>query len=246
MKITVTDTEKQFFDLVAWRIAMEISNTPNGVFGFSTGRTTKEIHASLAEIRKNYRFDTSKITVFGLDEITNVSREYSGSCYYILFNDVIKPLGIPLENFIMPPTYSDDFEKECRNFENAVSARGPVTLQILGIGENGHIGFNQPGALFGSGAWLSKMDEELSQRIYRETNSPPDAKLGGLTLGIKNIMQSGKIILAANGSRKAKIVRDALYGPVTEELPASILQLHPNCEVILDADAAKEITTPLQ
>ena len=237
MRIFKVGSEEEFFNFVAWRIAIEIINDLNALIGFSTGRTTKGIHASLADIHKRYKFDASKITVFGLDEITNVCREYSGSCYYILLKEVVEPLGIPIRNFIMPPTYSDNFEKECRKYEDAISTYGPVSLQILGIGENGHIGFNQPGTHFGSVAWVSRMDEELEKRIYRETNSPPDAQLGGLTLGIKNIMQSKKIILAANGSRKAKIIRDTIYGPITEELPASILQLHPDCDVILDAMA---------
>ena len=241
MRITIVDTEKEFFKLMAWRIAVEITNAPDALFGFSTGRTTGGIHACLAEIYKEYKFDTSAMTVFGLDEITNVSRDFSGSCYYMLLNEVIKPLSIPLENFLMPSTYSDDFFKECRNYEKAISKYGQAFLQILGIGENGHIGFNQPGSPFGGTTWVSRMDEELDKRIRRETGSSADADLGGLTLGIKNIMQSKKILLAANGKRKAQIIRDALLGPVTEDVPASILQLHPDCEVILDAGAAEII-----
>jgi len=241
MQITITDTEKQFFNLAAWRIAYEITNMPDAVIGFSTGRTTGGIHAALAEIYKNYPFDTSRLTAIGLDEITNVSRDFSGSCYYMLLNEVIKPLSIPLENFIMPSTYSDDFTRECKSYENEISKRGQVSFQILGIGENGHIGFNQPHSPFGGTTWVSRMDEELDKRIRRETGSSADADLGGLTLGIKNIMKSKKILLAANGKRKAQIVRDALLGPVTEDIPASILQLHPDCEVILDAGAAEII-----
>ena len=138
----------------------------------------------------------------------------------------------------MPPTCSDDFERECRNFERAIEARGGVDLQILGIGENGHLGFNQPGTPFGSVTWLSRMDEMLDARIRRESNSAADADLGGLTLGIKNLMQSRKVILVANGKNKSEIVKKALYGPVCEEVPASVLQLHPFVEVILDPDAA--------
>jgi glucosamine-6-phosphate deaminase len=239
MKITITDAGSHFYEFVAWRTAVEVASNPDAIIGFSTGRTTKGIHASLADIHKNYPFDTSRMTVFGLDEITNVSREYFGSCYYILLHEVVEPLGISMENFLMPPVYSDDFNRECRDFQAAISARGPVTLQILGLGENGHIGFNQPGTPFNSDAWLSKMDKDLDQRIRRETGSSPDAPLGGLTLGIRNIMHSKKIILAVNGKRKSQIVRDAICGPVTEKVPASILQLHPDCEAILDTEAAQ-------
>jgi len=239
MKITILETEQEFFNLVGWRVAMEMTKQPEALFGFSTGRTTGGIHAAMAEIYKKYKFDTSRLSVFGIDEITNISPEYFGSCYYMLLHEIVKPLGIPLENYIMPPTYSDDFEQECVNFEAALKARGDVVLQVLGLGENGHIGFNQPGTPFGSRTWLSKMDEALDERIRRETNSPPGAQLDGLTLGITNLMHSKKILLVANGERKAQIVRDTVCGPVTEDVPSSILQLHPDCELIVDAAAGK-------
>ena len=241
MKITICNTEKEFFQQAAWRIAMTIVTCPDALIGLSTGRTTGGIHNALVKLYADHPFDTSHITVFGVDEITNISPDYFGCCYYMLLHEVVKPLGIPLENYVMPPTYSSDFKKECLHFEETLKLRGPVRLQVLGIVENGHLGFNQPGTPFGSTTWVSKMDKELDERIHRETNSPPDKVLGGLTLGIKNIMQSEKILLVANGARKARIIREALYGPITEAIPASILQLHPNCEVLVDDSAGSSI-----
>lgn len=238
MNITVLETEALFFETVAQRIAAQILKKPRALIGLSTGRTTGGIHAALAAIHKNIALPTAGLTVFGVDEITNVSRGYAGSCYYMLLNEVVKPLDIPMENYLMPQTRCDDFGAECRRFEAALESRGPVDLQVLGLGENGHLGFNQPGAPFGGFAWVSKMDAQLDERIRRETGSAPEDELGGLTLGIANIMHSKHIIMAANGKRKAQVVRDMLTGPVTELLPASVLQLHPRCEFILDKDAA--------
>ena len=158
MQITITKTEQEFDLTAAWRIIGQIINKPNAVIGLSTGRTTKAMHELVSEIHKKYPFDVSNITLFNIDEITNVPREYVGSCYAMILNEIAAPLGIPEENYIMPPTYSNDFEAECKLFEHRITERGNVDLQILGIGTNGHIGFNQPGTPFESETWVSKMD----------------------------------------------------------------------------------------
>ena len=158
-------------------------------------------------------------------------------------NEVRDAVGIDENQFIMPPTMSDDLDKECRLFQEAIAQRGGADLQILGLGENGHLGFNQPGSPFEGETWVTDMDEALEARIRRETQTPPEVKLGGLTLGLKNIMQSRKIILVAKGTRKADIVKQMLEGPVTPDVPASILQLHPHCEFLLDAEAAGKLSS---
>lgn len=241
-KITIAQTEDEFDRLAAWRIIGEILGNPEAVIGLSTGQTTKNMHRIVGEIYRKYSFDISNITIFGLDEVTNVPRKYDGACYTMLKNQIVDVLGIAEENFIMPPTLSDNFDEECIRFQTALEQRGGVDLQVLGLGTNGHLGFNQPGTPFGSETWVSRMDETLEARIRKETNSPADKDLGGITLGIKNIMHSKKIILAAKGDSKAGIVKKMLQGPVTTDVPASILQLHPNCEFLLDIASAKLLT----
>jgi glucosamine-6-phosphate deaminase len=244
MRITITRSEIEFYNAVAWRIIAQILKKPDSLIGLATGRTIEGVYAVMREIYHQHPFDTSRVTVFGLDEITNLPREYPGSCYFRILNQVVQPLGIAEQNFLMPPSLSDDFEADARRYEEQIAARGKVDLQILGIGENGHIGFNQPGTPFESRAWHSKMDSALEARVRRESQTPDNVYLGGLTLGIQNIMHSRKIILAANGAHKAKIIAAALKGPVTTVVPASVLQLHPDCEAILDpAAAAKLIET---
>src|ERR1700761_4689913 len=174
MKITVAKSEVEFFQISAERIVAQMIEKPNAVIGLATGRTTTEIHAAVCAIRKQHPFDVSKITVFAMDEVTNVSRDFAGSCYAMILTQIVTPLGIPLENFIMPPTRSDDFASEARLFERRIVERGGVDLQILGIGENGHIGFNQPGTPFESMCWHSRMDEALEVRLRRESQTPND------------------------------------------------------------------------
>jgi glucosamine-6-phosphate deaminase len=241
MKITICNNEREFNITAAWRIIAQMLEKPTAVIGLSTGQTTIDMHAIVSKIHSSYPFDVSRITLFNVDELTNLPREYAGSCYTMILNQIAGPLGIPEENFIMPPTLSDDFEAESRLFEERLAERGGADLQMLGIGSNGHIGINQPGTPFESETWVSPMDPDFEARVRRETEVPAHIELGGLTRGIKNIMHTRKLILIAKGAHKADIVEQAIMGPVTTDIPASIVQMHPNCEILLDADAGKGI-----
>ncbi len=229
--------------MAAWRVIGEILNHPTAVIGLSTGRTTGNLHRIIGEIYSQYPFDASSVTFFGLDEVTNVPREYAGACYTMLKTELIDTLHVKEENFLMLPTTSDDFEQSCLNFKQELEKRGGIDLLILGLGENGHLGFNQPGSPLGGEAWVSQMNAELEERIRRETHTPPEKELGGITLGIKDIMQARKIVLVAKGSNKTSVVQKMLEGPVTAELPASVLQLHPHCEFLFDCTAAAGLSS---
>ena len=240
--ITVTKNEKEFDCTAAWRVIGQILNKPESVIGLSTGRTTGNLHRLIGEIYFQYPFKVDSATFLGLDEVTNVPREYAGACYTMLKTELMDALGVREENFLMLPTVSDDFEKACKDFQQEIARRGGIDLLILGLGENGHLGFNQPGNPFDTETWVTDMHAELEVRIRKETNTPPEKKLGGITLGIKNIMQTRRIVLVAKGANKTDIVKEMLEGPVTTDVPASILQLHPNCEFLLDGEAAAKLS----
>lgn len=241
MKIIVSGDGRDFDTRAAWHVIGQILQKPSSVIGLSTGRTTKSIHHLIGEIYSRYPFDVSGVTFFGLDEVMNVPREYAGACYTMLKSELMDTLGIAEDHFLMLPTESGDFDAACRGFRDELDRRGGIDLLLLGLGENGHLGFNQPGSPFGGEAWATDMDAELEQRIRRETGTPPDKRLGGVTLGLKDIMHARKLVLMANGARKAAIVKQMLQGPVTPDVPASILQLHPCCEFLLDPAAAGEL-----
>lgn len=237
MKVTILPGETTFFEQAALRFAQQLREKPDSLIGFATGRTTGGIHAALARLHQAEPFDATRATVFAMDEITNMPRECPASCFYLIYNDVVKPLGIPDENMIMPDPMSLDPAGEARSFEQRLIARGKVDLLELGLGENGHLGFNQPGTPFGQTTWISWMDDSLHDRLCREYQLDRSTRFGGLTIGPKNIMMSRKILLVVNGAHKAEVVRRALTGDIDPSLPASILQLHPNCEVLLDEAA---------
>ena len=242
MKITIANTEQEFDCTAAWRVIGQMLEHPASVIGLSTGRTTGNMHRLIAEIHERYPFPVGEITFFGLDEVIGVSRHYSGACYTMLKTELIDALGVDEEHFLMLPTVSDNFEEACRHFRHELNKRGGIDLLILGLGENGHLGFNQPGSPLEGRAWVTSMNVELEERIRKETNTPPEKKLGGATLGIKDIMQARKIVLVAKGKNKANIVKQMLEGPVSNEVPASVLQLHPNCEFLFDDKAAAELS----
>ena len=241
MKITICKDEREFDITAAWCIIGQMMKKPDSVIGLSTGQTTKNMHAIVSDIYRQYPFDTSKVTLFNVDELTNLPRSYAGCCYTMIEEQIARPLNIPDERFIMPQTISEDYEAECRKFQEALEAKGGIDLQMLGLGYNGHIGINQPGTPFGSETWVSPMDPIFEARVRRETGVGPEHRLGGLTLGVRTIMHARHIILIAKGAHKAEMVEKMLRGPVTEDIPASVLQLHPNCEFLLDADAAKYV-----
>ncbi len=241
MRITITRNEEEFDRTAAWRIIGQLLQKPAAVIGLSTGQTTIGMHRIVAEIHSRYPFDVSQVTFFNVDELTNLPREYAGSCYTMIHTQLVGPLGIPEENFIMPPTQSADFDAEAKLFEQRLTERGGADLQMLGIGSNGHIGINQPGTPFESETWVSPMDPDFEARVRRETKVPGHIVLGGLTRGIRNIMHTRRLILIAKGAHKAEIIEKAILGPVTTDIPASVVQLHPDCEILLDEAAAERI-----
>lgn len=242
MKITVVKHERQFDEAGAWKVIGQMLEKRETLIGLATGQTTEGMYRIISDIYESHPFDVSGVTVFNVDELTNLPRTYKGSCYAMIRTQLCDRLGIPDERFLMPPTMSDDFVRECRDFEKALERKGSVDLQVLGIGWNGHIGINQPGTPFGSDTWVSPMDDVFEARVRKETGVQDDYELGGLTLGIRTIMKSKRILLMAKGAGKAEIIRQALEGPVTEAVPASILQLHPHCEVLLDEAAVGGLT----
>ncbi len=238
MKIRIEKTESEFDLAAAWCITARMLTQPECVIGLSTGRTTGNMHRLAARIHSEFPFDVSRVTVAGLDEVAGVPPGFSGSCREMLRTEIAEELGIEERNFLMLPVSSDDYARDCRLFTGEIERRGGLSLLMLGVGENGHLGFNQPGSPFDSVCRLSRMHPELESRLREESGLPDDRPMGGVTLGIADIMKAERIVLVAKGENKAVIVKRLLEGPVTEDVPASVLQLHPDCEVLLDAAAA--------
>lgn len=234
--VTIVNTEQEFDAIAASRVIDCIVAEPKSVIGLSTGRTTGNMHRIIAERQRKEGIDVSETTFFGVDEITDVPQDYYGACYAMLKTELIEDMKIKDSNFLMLPVSSDDFDKSCKDFVDELNRRGGIDLLILGLGENGHLGFNQPYSPFEKEAWVTDMNPELLDRVRREVGEGGDYK--GITLGLKMIMKARRIILVAKGANKAIAVKCMLTGDISTEFPASILQMHPNCEFLLDKDAA--------
>ena len=230
------ENEQLFDQTAASRVIDQILSNPKSVIGLSTGRTTGNMHRLIAKRYQEEKFDVSDITFLGVDEITNVPRDYYGACYTMIRSEMLDQMDFKDENFLMLPTFSDDFERSCKDFVEEIENRGGIDLLILGLGENGHLGFNQPYSPFEKDAWVTDMNPELLDRVNREVGEGGDYK--GITLGIRKIMHAKRIILVAKGANKAIAVKCMLKGEVSTEFPASILQMHPNCEFLLDKASA--------
>ena len=237
--ITITENEQIFDQTAASRVTDQIISKPDSVIGLSTGRTTGNMHSLIADRCEEGDIDTSRVTFFGVDEITDVPREYYGSCYRMIRSEMLDQMSFDDKNFLMLPTFSDDFDQACKEFVKEIERRGGVDLLILGLGENGHLGFNQPQSPYEKDAWVTDMNPELLDRVRREVGENGDYK--GITLGLQMIMNSRRIILVAKGTHKANAVKLMLKGNVSTDFPASLLQRHPDCEFLLDTAAASLI-----
>jgi glucosamine-6-phosphate deaminase len=234
--ITISENEQIFDQTAASRVTDQIISNPDSVIGLSTGRTTGNMHRLIADRCRKGDIDTSRVTFFGVDEITDVPREYYGSCYRMIRSEMLDQMDFDDKNFLMLPTFSDDFDQACKDFVKEIERRGGVDLLILGLGENGHLGFNQPQSPYEKDAWVTDMNPELLDRVRREVGENGDYK--GITLGLQMIMNSRRIILVAKGAHKANAVKLMLKGNVSTDFPASLLQRHPDCEFLLDSAAA--------
>lgn len=237
--LTIAENEHIFDQTAASRVTDQIISKPDSVIGLSTGRTTGNMHRLIAGRCRKGDIDTSQVTFFGVDEITDVPREYYGSCYRMIRSEMLDQMCFDDKNFLMLPTFSEDFDQACKDFVNEIERRGGVDLLILGLGENGHLGFNQPQSPYEKDAWVTDMNPKLLDRVRREVGENGDYK--GITLGLQMIMNSRRIILVAKGAHKANAVKLMLKGNVSTDFPASLLQRHPDCEFLLDSAATSLI-----
>ena len=218
--------------------AQKIKENPTAAFGFATGSSPIGMYKELVRMHKEEGLDFSGITAFNLDEYHPISRESEHSYYYFMQEHLFSHVNINQSKINIPDGTAKDIEAECRNYEAKITEAGGIVAQILGIGLNGHIGFNEPAEYFESKTRYAPLAEVTLKANAQHFNNPDDMPRNALTMGIKAIMMAKNIILLANGEAKASIIKDALTGAITPLVPASALQLHPSVSVVLDKEAA--------
>lgn len=222
-------------------IAAQVILKPESVLGLATGSSPIGTYANLVEGYQKGDLDFSKVTTVNLDEYKGLPRENDQSYYYFMNHHLFSKVNIDLAHTFLPDGMEADSDKACREYDQIVAGVGGVDLQLLGIGHNGHIGFNEPGDVFKAGTHCVDLAESTVKANQRFFASIDDVPRQAYTMGIQTIMRAKKILLVVSGKDKAATVKEAFFGPITPRVQASVLQLHHDVIVVADEDALSEI-----
>lgn len=210
------------------------------VLGLATGSTPVGLYKELIKANKSQEISFRDVMTFNLDEYVGLSQKHPESYYQFMMRHLFNHIDINPNHINLPNNEASSIEKHIKDYNDKMK-KHPIDLQVLGIGTNGHIGFNEPGTPFDNETFIVDLDEDTRIANQRFFNSLDEVPTKAITMGIKNIMRSKKIILLASGIHKAEAIKKMIEGPVKTGHPASILQLHPNVEVFVDEEAGSMI-----
>lgn len=222
-------------------ISAQVILYPNSVLGLATGSTPLGVYRQLVEWYRKGDIDFSKVRSVNLDEYVGLAPEHEQSYHYYMKENFFRHINIRPENTHVPNGLAKDTDAECTRYDRLIADLGGIDLQLLGIGNTGHIGFNEPDQDFNKMTHKVKLKQKTIDANARFFSSVDEVPRYALTMGMKAIMQAKKILLVANGEGKAEILCRSLFGPVTPAVPASILQLHPDVTVVADRAALCKI-----
>jgi len=222
-------------------IAAQIIMKPDCVLGLATGSTPIGAYARLVKKYKKGDLDFSSVTSVNLDEYKGLTKENDQSYYYFMNDNLFSKVNIDKSRTFLPDGTEADSDKACRDYNQVIANVGGVDLQLLGLGHNGHIGFNEPGTMFEAETHCVDLTDSTIRANKRFFASIDDVPRQAYTMGIKTIMMARKILVVVSGTDKAAIVKKAFFGAITPEVPASVLQLHPDVTIVADEAALSEI-----
>ena len=229
---------EELSDYTASVIAESIKNNPGVVVCMASGSTPALTCDLLVKKLKEDNIDYSKFNFIGLDEWAGLAPTNTGSCHYFFHTKLFEPLGLNSSQYYLFNAQSPDLKNECSKMDEHIASKGGIDLMIVGIGMNGHIGFNEPGTSFSSLAHVAELEEitkSVGQKKYFDRPIELDK---GITIGLGHLMNTKKVLLMANGAKKIEVILKTVEGPVTEKFPASIMQQHADGYVLIDEDAA--------
>ena len=241
MKIKVFDTYEKMSEEAAKIVASQVILKPDSVIGLATGSTPLGMYGRLAQLCESGYVDFSEAKTFNLDEYYPIDPKNDQSYRYFMNTNLFDHVNIDKARTYVPNGLEEDSEKACADYNEIIRSVGGIDMQLLGIGGNGHIGFNEPGAAFEKETHCVDLTESTIKANARFFETMDDVPKQAYTMGIKNIMAAKKILLVATGEAKADALYKSLYGPITPNVPASILQLHPDVTVVADEGALKLI-----
>lgn len=238
MTLYIVDDYEQLSIKAARMVAASMILKPTCILGLATGSTPEGMYSQLVKMYDEGMIDFSEVTSFNLDEYYQLEQANEQSYAYYMDYHLFSKVNMGRERINIPNGLTDDVEGLCKAYDDKILDMSNMDIQVLGIGTNGHIGFNEPDIKFEAGSHLVNLDEETIEANARFFETRDQVPRQAISMGIRNIMHSKKIILLANGAAKAKAIEKMILGPVTPNLPASILQLHNDVTIILDKEAA--------
>lgn len=222
-------------------ISAQMIMKPNCVLGLATGSTPIGVYKQLVSRYEEGDLDFSGVTTVNLDEYRGISRDNDQSYYYFMHDNLFGKVNVELKRTFLPDGTEADSEKVCRDYDRVIAETGGVDLQLLGLGHNGHIGFNEPGPVFKAQTHCVKLTESTIKANQRFFASADEVPKEAYTMGIGTIMQAKKILVVVSGADKAPILKKVIYGEVTPEVQASILQFHGDVTLVADEAALSEL-----
>lgn len=232
MEFIKVKTYEELSQKAAQIILTQLEKKPNSVLGLATGSTPIGTYDELIKAYTDGKADFSKVRSVNLDEYCGVPETNDQSYRYFMNEHLFDKVNIDKANTNVPSGVAEDSQAECERYDKLIESLGGIDLQILGIGVNGHIGFNEPSDEFSEGTHVVTLDERTRNSNARFFEKMSDVPTKAITMGIGTIMSAEKILLLANGDAKKEIIEKAVYGEITPNVPASILQKHDNLTVI--------------
>ena len=237
MKVVVAKDYREICKLVSRIFAAQVTLKPDSVLGLATGSTPVGMYQELVQMYQEGRIDFSHVRTVNLDEYAGLSGDNDQSYRYFMNHNLFDHININKENTNVPNGTAADLQAECERYEQVVADMGGVDIQLLGIGNNGHIAFNEPCGEFPEKTHVVDLTQNTIEANARFFESMDDVPKKALTMGIGTIMKAKKIVLMANGPKKAQTIYDTVYGPITPEVPASVLRLHLDVTIFVDEQA---------
>lgn len=238
MNVLVFNSEEQIGVAAGYYMCGQVLQKPDSVLGLATGSTPLKPYGHMIELYRQGAVDFSKVTTFNLDEYCRLDIKDKNSYHSFMYENLFKHINIPKENINFLNGNAEDLEKECNEYEEKIKRAGGIDIQLLGIGSNGHIAFNEPANAFQRWSHVVALKESTIQDNSRFFNSIDEVPTHAVTMGIGSIMQAKRILIIALGKHKAKAVKQLINGNVTPNCPASVLQFHTDVTLMLDKGAA--------
>lgn len=222
-------------------ISAQVILKPDSVLGLATGSSPVGTYEKLVDWHNKGDIDFSCVRTVNLDEYTGLSKDNPCSYYYFMYENLFKHINIDLNNTHIPNGMEKDIEKECRKYDQTIASLGQIDLQLLGLGNNGHIGFNEPCDIYRKSTFCVELAQSTIDANARFFNSVDEIPRHAYTMGIGSIMSARKILLVVHGEGKADILREVIEGPITPLVPASVLQLHNDVTIVADEGALSSL-----